>query len=94
MGLAAVAEKSMFVQFLVEGINPSAVATKSNLDNWANTLKVPFSIARDPDGATPFRLRTTYGPKETTYINERATRKILYKNTNTATAFEKLKTMP
>ena len=94
MGLGGVAEKSMFVQMLIEGTNPSTAATKANLDTWINLLKVPFTIARDADGAAPFTLRSAYGPKETTYIIERATRKILYKNTNTATAFEKLKTMP
>ena len=94
MGLGTVADKSMFVQLLIEGTNPSTAVSKANLDGWINTIKVPFTIARDPDGAPPFTLRSSYGVKETTYIIDRATRKILFKNTSTAAAFEKLQTMP
>ena len=92
--IATVADKSMFVQFIVEGSTPSKVATKANLDTWTNSLKVPWTIAIDPDTVPPFTIKTTYGLKETGYIIDRATRKILYKGNDTSTVFNKLKSMP
>ena len=88
------ADKSMFVQFLTEGATPSTPTSKTNLDSWIGTLKVPFTCARDAEGSAPFTIRSTYGVKETSYILDRASRKILFKSGSILTGFDKLKTMP
>ncbi|MBM4342771.1 MAG: hypothetical protein FJ100_05285 [Deltaproteobacteria bacterium] len=86
-------KKAAFINLLVEGDTPSKPATKSNLQTWASQLKVPFTIGCDmPD--TPFALKKELGPRETAYILERATMKVLYKGPNVASALKELDGLP
>jgi hypothetical protein len=70
--------KAMFVNVLLEGTTPDNPTTKAQVSGWANGLKLPFTVVRDPDGAD-FNAKKTLGVKMTTYIVERATMKIVAK---------------
>jgi hypothetical protein len=76
--LAANADKAMFVEIVVEGTTPTVPPTVANLNAWVNSLRVPFTSAIDADPST-FTAKKTYGIKETTYIVDRATMKIVGK---------------
>ncbi len=91
--LAQYGKKATFVNLLVEGDTPSKPATKSNLQTWASQLKVPFTIGCDL-GDTPFALKKELGPRETAYIIERATMKVIYKGPNVASALKQLDGLP
>ena len=84
----------MFVQLLEEGATPSDIVTKSNLNSWISAIGVPFTTAMDADGAAPFTLKTTLGIKETTYIVDRATMKILAKTSGASAGLDKLDALP
>lgn len=86
-------KKAAFINLLVEGDTPSKPATKSNLQTWASQLKVPFTIGCDL-GDSPFALKKELGPRETAYILERATMKVLYKGPNVAGALAELDKLP
>jgi hypothetical protein len=86
-------EKAAFANLLVEGQTPSVPAKKSDVDSWVGLMKVPFTVGGD-DPATAFLLRKTYGPRETTYVIERATMKILAKTSNAALALQELDKLP
>lgn len=70
-------EKAEFIQLITEGTAPEKPALKSHLDAFVNTVKIPYSAFRDPDGQ-PFFIFKTVGEKHTGIILERATRKILF----------------
>jgi len=85
--------KAMFVDLLTEGSTPTSATTDVELRSWVNALKVPFTTARDPDGAG-FSIRTTYGIKETTYIVDRATMTIVAKAKTPEAALTALEGLP
>jgi hypothetical protein len=88
------AAKAIFVDLLVEGRTPDDVATQANLDSWAKALRVPYSVARDPDGVQ-FRIRSEIGPNKTAMLLELATMKIVAKSpSDYADVVGKLKTAP
>ncbi len=82
----------MFVQLLTEGSSPERPSTKFYLDNFVNTVKIPYTSFRDPDDK-PFFIAESIGEKHTGFILERATRKILFKG-DEAAALGKLETLP
>ena len=90
---AALMGKSMFIGIVVEGTNPSTPVTKNQLAIWINGLKTPFTFLRDPDGAD-FAAKKIIGNKMTTYIVERATRKILVVGDNEADTLPELEKLP
>ena len=73
------ADKAMFVDLMTEGPTPTSGMTQTELRSWIGALKVPFTAAYDVDPSTSFTIRKTYGIKETTYIVERTTMKIVAK---------------
>lgn len=83
----------MFVSVLVEGNTPSVAASKSNLHTWIADLKIPFSTGVDLP-QSPFGLKTALGPRETVYVLERTTHKILARTVGIADAFKKLDELP
>ena len=91
--LAANSAKAQFVEIVVEGTTPTVATTVPNLNNWVNSLKVPFTSAIDADPAT-FATKKKYGIKETTYIVERTTMKILAKATTPENALPMLDALP
>jgi hypothetical protein len=91
--LADNAAKAMFVEILIEGITPTDGVTLANANAWIKALSVPFTTLYDQDPAT-FTAEKIYGPKETTYIVERATLKIVAKATTPETALTTLATLP
>ncbi len=68
---------------ITEGVAPEKPALKSHLDNFVNTVKIPYSAFRDPDGK-PFFIVEAIGEKHTGIVLERATRKILFVGTEAA----------
>ena len=71
-------EKVVFFGILVEGQSPTKPATKGDVDSWISLLKIPYSVGCDlPD--TPLALKKALGPRETAYLLERETMKILAK---------------
>lgn len=70
--------KAMFVELIVEGSTPTTPITEPQLRAWVNGLKVPYTTAIDVDPST-FAIKKSYGIKETAYVIERDTRKILAK---------------
>ena len=76
--VAANAAKALFMEIVIEGTTPSTAPTIPNLNTWINGLKVPFTSALDADPAS-FSIKKTYGIKETTFIVDRTTMKILAK---------------
>ena len=91
--LAANAAKAQFVEIVVEGATPTTPATAADLDSWVTALSVPFTSAIDADPAT-FTTKKTYGIKETTYIVERSTMKIVAKEATAAAALTTLDSLP
>ncbi len=87
------ADKAMFVDLLTEGTTPTSLATDVQVRAWVNSLKVPFTTARDPDGSD-FAIRTIYGVKETTYIVDRATMIIVAKAKTPEDALTALDALP
>ena len=86
---ASYAAKATFLQLMTEGLSPSAPASKNQLDAWVSSTGMPFSAAFDADPKS-FTIRSTYGIKETTYIVERATGKIVAKAADALTGLTKL----
>lgn len=84
--------KAIFVDVVVEGVTPTTSPTRDNLDTWINVSKIPFTTARDRDSAVG-RARDVLGSKETTYIVDRATRRILVV-TDIFTAIDELQKLP
>jgi hypothetical protein len=84
--------KVQFVEILIQGTTPTKPATKSNLDSWVSVLAVPFTSVIDIEPS--LALEGLYGPKETTYVIERATRKIVLKTATPAVALGKLAALP
>ena len=91
--LAANAAKAQFVEIVIEGATPTTPTTTSDLDSWVSALSVPFTSAIDADPST-FTTKKTYGIKETTYIVERSTMKIVAKETSAAAALTTLDSLP
>jgi hypothetical protein len=91
--LAANGAKAQFIEILIEGVTPTTPTTPENLDSWINALSVPFTSAIDADPTT-FTTKKTYGIKETTYIVERSTMKIVAKEASAAAALTTLDTLP
>ena len=83
----------MFVEIIEEGATPTSPTTLSNLRAWVTALKVPFTSGIDTDPAS-FTAKTTYGIKETTYIVDRTTRKILAKAKTPEDGLTQLGTLP
>jgi hypothetical protein len=72
-------DKALFVDLMIEGLGPSSGVTSSELRAWVDALRIPFSAAFDVDPSSSFTIRSMYGVKETTYIVERTTMKIVAK---------------
>ena len=53
------------------------MTTRSNLDAWIKTFKIPFTTVRDPDGVGQ-RINDTFSVREHTFVVELATMKVLY----------------
>ena len=68
----------MIVVVFDEGRYAGTDVTRSELDAWVTSLKIPFSTLRDPDGA-PLRAEAVLGGKDTSYVVERSTRRIVAK---------------
>ncbi len=83
----------MFINVLVEGTTPTNPVTKSQVGIWANNEVLAFSCLRDPDGAG-FNAKKVLGIKMTTYIVERATRKIVVKGSPETDVLPQLDTLP
>ncbi|MBI2395679.1 MAG: hypothetical protein HYV09_39300 [Deltaproteobacteria bacterium] len=86
--------KAVFLTVLIEGSSPSTRVTAGQVETWVESIGVPYSIGRDPDDAPPFLSRETFGPKETAYIVDRATRKIVAKGSNELALLPKLDELP
>ena len=84
------ASKATFVDILIEGVDPSTPTTNPQLDAWIKAEKVPFTTMQDPDGS--FGIKKALGAKDTTYLVELASMKILYKGAYD-TALTKLKAL-
>ncbi len=84
------AAKATFVDLLIEGVDPTTPTTNPELDLWIKSEKVPFTTAQDPDGT--FGIKKALGAKDTTYLIELASMKILYKG-DYDTALTKLKAL-
>lgn len=85
--------KASFMSLLVEGDTPGKPASHGNMDTWIKGLKVPFTVGADL-AETPFHLRTTLGPKDTAFVIERSTRKILARVTGMGAALKYLSGLP
>ncbi|MGZ3417467.1 MAG: hypothetical protein ACXVEF_43550 [Polyangiales bacterium] len=85
--------KTMFVEILIEGITPTDAVTSSNVNAWIKGLSVPFTTLFDADPAS-FTTEKVFGVKETTYIVERTTMKIVAKATTPEAALTTLATLP
>lgn len=84
----------MFVNVIAEGQNPSKVATKADIDNWIKTqTKVPFTCAGDAT-ESPFGIKNLIGKKETSFVLDRATMKILVKTGSLQSALTELDKLP
>jgi hypothetical protein len=91
--LSTNAPKAMFVQLLVEGANPSSPTTKANLDAWIGSRRIPFTTGMDAVAGSR-EIKSVLGPKETSYIIDRASLKILVKTTTTDDALVELAALP
>ena len=85
--------KTMFVDLLMDGDGGGTDCTKAQLDSWITNLMVPFSAGRDPDTMS-YAIRHTLGERETTYIIDRATMKILAVEASPPDGLNKLKSLP
>jgi hypothetical protein len=83
----------MFVNLVMEGTSTTNDCTKAQLTSWANSLNVPFTVARDPDSA-PLAILHKFGERETTYIVERATMKIVAVEPDPPAGLQTLQTLP
>jgi hypothetical protein len=83
----------MFVNLLMDGDGSGTDCTKTQLDAWITNLGVPFSAGRDPD-SMPYAIRHTFGERETTYIIERATMKVLAVEPSPPDGLTKLQSLP
>jgi len=83
----------MFINLIIEGVNPTTATTAANVDSWIKVEKTAFSTFRDPDGSD-FAIKTALGVKMTTYIVERATMKIVKKGTPEDKVLPELDTLP
>ena len=81
------------MNLLVEGQTPSVPAKKSDLDGWIKDLKVPFTVAGDVAEA-PFAIKKTLGVRETAYLLDRATMKVLFKGANVYAVQQELDKLP
>lgn len=93
MRLPSFAPKALFVEILIEGTTPDTPVTQVNANNWIKALSVPFTTAIDADPST-FTAEKVYGIKETTFIVERATMKIVAKAANPELALDALSALP
>lgn len=91
--LGADSSKAMFVDLMVEGETPTTPATGTDLDAWIKALAVPFTTAYDADAAS-FAIKSTLGIKETAYVIDRTTRKILVKAATAQDALNALDALP
>lgn len=89
----ALAAKAMFVDVVIEGATPTTPTTTANLDAWIAGMKNPFSTLIDADPST-FAAKATLGIKETTYVVERATGKILIKTASPVDGLTQLGALP
>lgn len=89
----SLAQKAMFVDIVIEGATPTTPTTKPNLDAWVAGMKNPFSTMMDVDAST-FATKSTLGIKETAYVLDRATGKILVKNSSPLDALTQLAALP
>ena len=87
------ADKAVFVNVLVEGKTPAKPALKADLDSWIKELSVPFTVVTDVAEA-PFAAKKAWGVRETTYVLDRATMKILVRKANAALALKELEKLP
>jgi hypothetical protein len=83
----------MFVNLLMDGDGSGPDATKVELQSWISSLNVPFSAGRDPN-SMPFAIRHTLGERETTYVVERATMKVLAVEASPPDGLKKIMTLP
>jgi hypothetical protein len=83
----------MFVNLLMEGTDPTTDATKAQLTAWVTSLNVPFTAARDPDSA-PLAILHGFGERETTYVVERATMKILAVTSDPPNGLQTIQNLP
>ena len=88
------ADKATFISLVAEGANPSKVATKADVDSWIKSInKIPFSCGGDvPE--SPFGIKNGIGKKETTFILDRASMKILVKAGSFQAALIELDKLP
>jgi hypothetical protein len=89
----SLAAKAMFVDVVIEGATPTTPTTKPNLDAWVAGMKNAFSTMMDVD-ASPFATKSTLGIKETSYVLERASGKILVKTSSPLDALTQLAALP
>ena len=90
----ALMAKAMFINVMIEGTNPTTAITKTQTTLWASNQKLPFSVFRDVEGAEPFTAKKVLGIKMTTYVIERATRKIVVIGENEADTVPELEKLP
>ena len=92
--LPSFSSKAMVIEIIVEGDNPSAGTPASEVTSWVTAEHTPYSVLRDPDGAPLFAARTALGTKDTDYVLDRATGKILAKASTPEDAITALQALP
>jgi hypothetical protein len=83
----------MFVNLVMEGTDTTNDCTKPQLFSWIRNLNVPFTAGRDPDSA-PLAILHEFGERETTYVIERATMKILAVDADPPSGLQTIQKLP
>ena len=81
------------MQLLLEGDTPTTPTTRANVDAWVTSFKVPFTTGMDLVAGSR-AIKKTLGIKETAYIVDRPTMKILVKTSTPEDAYAALSTLP
>lgn len=83
------ADKAIFVELLAEGGSHSVQAEASHLDAWVGAQEIPFTSVIDPPGVG-MRIVQEIAPRETTFVVELSTMKVLSRAYGTAQAYAHL----
>lgn len=87
------AAKAVFVELMVEDADvPDGPATHDQLDAWITSRKIAFPMTIDKP-ETPFLAKKTLGPRETAYVVELSTMKVLLRTPDFTLALDKLDTL-
>ncbi len=83
------ADKAIFVELLAEGGSHSVQAEPSHLDAWIGAQEIPFTTLIDPPGVG-MRIVQQIAPRETTFVVELSSMKVVSRAYGTAKAYATL----